>query len=212
MPCSSSSERAQLTLAETEAEIKPFLGVLSGEEGDDASWRKLDDAGWLSLAKLADKYDSHVVRHALRCEVWRRIDEAGDSFPDLSLATHVGPASVIKAAALSALARGWNTKKGNLAPALKDAWARSIKAIAAAVAVEHSDLTSRATSCRCVQEDGVSAWQSYLWGCLRTFDARRPFSAEKVDYPYCPAHRGIVEATASNMNVQYEQSMPPFPF
>ncbi|BGO90571.1 hypothetical protein NBRC10512_005291 [Rhodotorula toruloides] len=215
MPSSASSEPAQLMLAETEAEIQPFLSVLSGEEGDDASWCKLDDAGWLSLAKLADKYDSPIVRHVVRIQVWRRIDEAGDSFPALSLATHVGPASVIKAAALSALAHGWNKKKGELAPGAADrldTWIKSIKAIAAAIAVEHSDLTSRVTSCRCVHEDGVSAWQSYLWDCLRAFDPRRPFPAENVQYPYCSAHRGIVEATASNMNVQYEQSMPPFPF
>lgn len=46
-------------IAESEAEIAPFLSILTGELGGEFV---LSDEQWFSVARLADKYDSLVAR------------------------------------------------------------------------------------------------------------------------------------------------------
>ncbi|BGO90553.1 hypothetical protein NBRC10512_005272 [Rhodotorula toruloides] len=48
-----------INIAESEAEIAPFLSNLTGELGGESV---LSDAQWISVARLVDKYDSPVAR------------------------------------------------------------------------------------------------------------------------------------------------------
>jgi len=58
-------------LGETLAQIEPLLSVIGGDEPDrESALIELDEAGWINLAKLADKYDCWTVRKVVEEYTW----------------------------------------------------------------------------------------------------------------------------------------------
>ncbi|GAA6054599.1 hypothetical protein NBRC10513_003477 [Rhodotorula toruloides] len=194
-----------LTLTETKAALEPFLSVLAGQTGDDATYRTLDFLGWQTLAALADKYDSPIVRHAVEAEIWRKLLSGKSPHEALSLATYTGPPSLIKAAALTAIKLDWLVQ---------------LRHIASDIAVERAAFTAQCYGgkwdrCTC---DGMTdlsrsaSWQALLFGKLCHFDPVIPFTATKEELPgICIPHQGKYRMQVDSMNSQYNDKAPKFP-
>jgi len=60
-----------IPLTETEAELKPFLLLVEVKESElRKTLLELDEGGWETFAKLADKYDSCSARARVEAKIW----------------------------------------------------------------------------------------------------------------------------------------------
>jgi len=60
-----------IPLAENGNQLKPFLSVIGhGEKEREVALSRLDENGWINLAKLADKYDCWAVRKSVGERAW----------------------------------------------------------------------------------------------------------------------------------------------
>ncbi|BGP31018.1 hypothetical protein JCM10296v2_002782 [Rhodotorula toruloides] len=88
-----------VAVAETEAEIKPFLSILTGEFDEPL---ELSEGEWKDVARLADKYDSKVARGLLENKVRTLTDDASADFA-LNLAYNTRDQSLLTNAAFRVL-------------------------------------------------------------------------------------------------------------
>ena len=71
LPLRSDDNNTTIPISETNKEIEPFVAWLQGDEEDaERLSSKLTEVEWESLATLADKYDSWIVRKVVKGKVW----------------------------------------------------------------------------------------------------------------------------------------------
>ncbi|GAA5822000.1 hypothetical protein JCM11251_004819 [Rhodosporidiobolus azoricus] len=75
--------------------IRAFFAFLSGESTEAAAVRALDEVGWEELARMGDKYDSHVVRLAVLARIWQLEADEGDALHSYTLASLVGDGQLL---------------------------------------------------------------------------------------------------------------------
>ncbi|BGO90551.1 hypothetical protein NBRC10512_005270 [Rhodotorula toruloides] len=88
-----------VAVAETEAEIKPFLSILTGEFDEPL---ELSEEEWKDVARLADKYDSKVVRGLVENKVRTLTDDESADFA-LNLAYNTRDRALLTDAAFRVL-------------------------------------------------------------------------------------------------------------
>ncbi|GAA5892785.1 hypothetical protein JCM6882_000579 [Rhodosporidiobolus microsporus] len=217
LPTSSFDTNANsVELAETSADLKPFLSVLSGKGATEL--RDLSESGWEKLATLADKYDSETARSIVREQAMSLLlDKTSSPIHTFVLAAMAqGSNRLLQVTALKALDPAFKTE---LYYGEAEAWKTQLKQHAEKLL---DDAYFWAPGCdepskKCWSDENQDDWDEAMKDAFSSFNPKAPFVEkvqEELNQPWmrsCPECRGVMEEEARRLEVEYLEGLPAFP-